>query len=125
MKLYLKKIQKEIMLFVAAGSSAYIFSGYLPYFIKRMFEGAYAEAVIGYCICLGAYILFSYLTNLSQVVYKNKFDTLVKKDYFDKAFLLREEVIKKKEVGEYISFQVNDITEISEIYLNPFVGIML
>ena len=79
MKLYLKKIQKEIMLFVAAGSSAYIFSGYLPYFIKRMFEGAYAEAVIGYCICLGAYILFSYLTNLSQVVYKNKFDTLDRK----------------------------------------------
>ena len=28
-------------------------------------------------------------------------------------------------MGEYISFQVNDITEISENYLNPFVGILL
>ena len=28
-------------------------------------------------------------------------------------------------MGEYISFQVNDITEISENYLNPFVRIML
>lgn len=125
MKPYLKKIQKEIILFVAAGSFGYVFSGFLPYFIKRMFEGAYAEAVIGYCLCLAAYILFSYLTNLSQVVYKNKFDTLVKKDYFDKAFSLREEAFQKKEVGEYISFQVNDITEISENYLNPFVGILL
>ncbi len=125
MRSYLKKIQKEIILFVTAGSSAYIFSGFLPYFIKRMFEGAYVEAVVGYCVCLAAYILFSYLTNLSQVVYKNKFDTLVKKDYFDKAFSLREEAFQKKEVGEYISFQVNDITEISENYLNPFVGILL
>lgn len=96
MRSYLKKIQKEIILFVTAGSSAYIFSGFLPYFIKRMFEGAYVEAVIGYCVCLAAYILFSYLTNLSQVVYKNKFDTLVKKDYFDKAFSLREEAFQKR-----------------------------
>lgn len=125
MKAYLKKIQKEIILFVAAGSLGYVFSGLLPYFIKRMFEGGYIEAVIGYCVCLAAYILFAYLTNLSQVIYKNKFDTLVKKDYFDKAFALREEAFQKKEVGEYISFQVNDIAEISENYLNPLVGSLL
>ena len=125
MKQYLRKVQKEIILFVLTGTLGYICSSLLPYYIKLMFEGVYAKAAIGYCVCLSAYILFAYFANLSQVVYKNKFDTLVKRDYFYKAFSLREEPFKKREVGAYISFQVNDITEIGDNYLNPFVGIIL
>lgn len=125
MKQYLKKVQKEIILFVLTGTLGYIFSSLLPYYIKMMFEDVCVNAVIGYCVCLAAYILFAYFANLSQVIYKNKFDTLIKRNYFHKAFSLREESFKKREVGAYISFQVNDITEIGENYLNPFVGIIL
>lgn len=81
-------------------------------------------SIVGYSVCLGLFIFTSYLNNVVQVKYKMKFDQSLKEDYFDSIVNMKYEEFSKKKIGEYISFQANDITAIGDDYLNPLVAIV-
>lgn len=124
MKRYLKKILRELAIFTSLTFLSYVFYALIPYFTKLLFEGFYVEAFIGYIVCLGMFILLSYFANISQVKYQLKFDRYLKEDYFIQVANLNYEEFSKKKVGEYISFQANDITSIGSDYLAPLMNII-
>jgi len=124
MKKYWRLIRKDLILFGFLTFLSYVFYALIPYFTKILFEGHYVTAIIGYTISLLLFVFFAYLSNITQTRYKQHFDMSLKKDYFKAVISLDYEEFKKKKVGEYISFQANDITEISNDYLSPLVAII-
>lgn len=124
MKKYFRKIQKELIIFIILTFLSYVVNSLNPYFLKILFEGKYEEAIIGYTACLILFIALCYFCNITQTKYKLKFDQILKEDYFNKVVSLNYEEFSKKKVGEYISFQVNDITEIGNDYLGPLMAII-
>lgn len=124
MRKYLKKIRKELGIFTFLTFLGYLFYSLIPYYTKILFEGEYKKAIIGYTVCLSAFVLIAYFCNITQTKYKLKFDKVLKEDYFNKVISLNYEDFSKKKVGEYISFQANDITEIGNDYLAPLMGIV-
>lgn len=124
MNKYFKKIQKELIIFIFLTFLSYVFYALIPYYTKILFEGEYKKAIIGYSVCLSAFVFIAYLCNITQTKYKIKFDKALKEDYFNKVISLNYEDFSKKKVGEYISFQANDITVIGNDYLAPLMGIV-
>jgi len=124
MKKYFKKIRKELAIFIFLTFLSYVFYSLIPYYTKILFEGEYKKSIIGYTVCLSAFVILAYFCNITQTRYKLKFDKVLKEDYFNKVISLNYEDFSKKKVGEYISFQANDITEIGNDYLAPLMGII-
>ncbi|MBU1094302.1 MAG: ABC transporter ATP-binding protein/permease [Firmicutes bacterium] len=124
MKKYFKIIQKELILFVFLTFLSYFFYALIPYFTKLLFEGQYLTAIIGYTGSLSLFVILAYFGNITQTKYKLNFDKALKKDYFSKVTKLKYEEFSEKKVGEYISFQANDIAEIGNDYLNPMMAII-
>jgi len=124
MSKYLKIISKELSFFLIAISLSYFVYALIPYFTMQLFEGRFALALWGYTICLALHVLFAYLGNILQVRWKVKYEGALKTDYFDAVTSLNFETFSKKKVGEYISFQANDIPTIVNDYLNPLVAIV-
>lgn len=124
MKNYLKRIQKELVMFTILTFLSYFFYSLIPYYTKILFEGEYQKSIIGYTVYLSAYVIAAYFCNITQTRYKVEFDKVLKEDYFNKVISLNYEDFSKKKVGEYISFQANDITEIGNDYLAPLMGII-
>lgn len=124
MKKYFIKIKKELTIFILLASLSNFFYSLIPYYTKILFEGEYKTAILGYTICLSLFTILAYICNITQIKYKLKFDKLLKEDYFNTVCSLNFEEFSKSKVGEYISFQVNDITEIGNDYLNPLIAII-
>lgn len=122
MKKYFRKIQKEMVLYIVLNFFSYFVYSLIPYYTKILFEGEYKKAVAGYTICLSLFIISAYMCNITQSRYKLKFDKALKEDYFSKVSSLNYEKFSDRKIGEYISFQVNDITEIGNDYLTPLMG---
>ena len=124
MKNYIKKVWKELTLYIIVAFVSYLVYALIPYFTKQLFEEEYKIAIVGYSACLVSFIFLAYVGNVSQKKWQIKFETLLKKDYFNKVINLNHEKFEKKKVGEYISFQSNDINLIVSDYLNPLIGIV-
>lgn len=125
MKRYIKKISKELIIYIVVAFVSYLIYALIPHYTKILFEGEYKKSVIGYTISLLSFIALAYIGNLIQKRWQIKFVKILKKDYFNKVITLNYEEFSKRRVGEYISFQGNDIELIKNDYLNPLVGIVI
>ncbi len=53
-----------------------------------------------------------------------QFEKSLKKNFFNSLFLRKDYEFRRKEIGDYISFQANDITALEQDYLQPFIDII-
>ena len=122
MKKYFNKLKGELILYIFINFVSYFVYALIPYYTKILFEGKYIKSIIGYIVCLALFIITAYMCNITQSRYKLKFDKNLKEDYFNKVSSMSYEEFSQKKIGEYISFQVNDITEIGNDYLSPMMA---
>lgn len=80
--------------------------------------------IITYVICLLASVLFSYLSMIFTWKASLNFEKSLKRDFFKSIFSYSYEDFSKKDVGEYISIQGNDITALDQDYLTPLIDII-
>lgn len=71
------------------------------------------------CIIFGA--VFSYLDMYFSWKSSLKFEMLLKRDFFRSVFSYNYEEFSSRDVGEYISIQGNDITELEQDYITPII----
>lgn len=83
-----------------------------------------AVVMLCYILLLGGSSLASYFCTLFSFKGAIEFEKLLKKDYFNTVFHLSDEKFRQKDIGEYVSFQANDITALEQDYLQPFVDIV-
>lgn len=78
------------------------------------------------CIYIGVflfYLLVCYASNRCADFRRVKFEKALKQDYFNAALKQSRHDFTRFDVGEYISMQSNDITEMCQNYLSPMLGI--
>ena len=80
-------------------------------YIKKM--------LIIYSIVFVAYLLNAYFSNRAADYRRILFEKSIKKDFFKAVIEQNYQSFHSRDVGEYISLQTNDITEMCMNYMNP------
>jgi len=70
-------------------------------------------------------IIFSYLSTIYTWKGAVQFEKNLKGDFFKSIFSYNYKEFSKKSVGEYISIQANDITQLEQDYLQPLINIII
>ena len=89
-------------------------------------KGTSLSVLIGvialYFLLLGGSSLAGYFSALFSFKGAIKFEKSLKQDYFSTIFRLSDRIFHEKPIGEYVSFQANDITALEQDYLQPLVS---
>ena len=72
-----------------------------------------------YVVLFLVYLLNAYLSNRAADYRRILFEKALKKDFFDAVIGQNFESFHQRDIGEYISLQTNDITEMCMNYMNP------
>lgn len=129
MKKYLSQIRWYIAgslilyaLEVIATSMILFFPGYL---IDHYLDGkdVIFKVILVYIAVFTMYLLIAYFSNRMADYRRIRFEKNIKKDYFDAVIGKRYGDYHKYDIGEYLSMQANDITEMCQGYLSPLLSI--
>ena len=105
---------------------------FIPYLHKLLFDikspsgnggFSFTTIILLYLGCMIFSIIFSYLSNIYTWKGAVQFEQNLKGDFFKSIFGYNYKEFSKKSVGEYISIQANDITQLEQDYLQPFIDI--
>ncbi|WP_035291095.1 ABC transporter ATP-binding protein [Clostridium sp. KNHs214] len=131
MKKYLYEIKHLILLNVICDLLATISLANIPYLTKKLFDsiGNSDETYLGILILIyiGCNVLnlgLSYMENLLNFKLGIAFEVSLKKDFFRTITNYSYKRFSAKDVGEYISLQGNEITQLEMDYLTPFIDII-
>lgn len=86
--------------------------------------GYIIRIIILYFLIHAVYIFSQYLCMIYAFKGGVIFEKDLKKKYFKSLFSRYDYEFRKKEIGDYISFQANDITALEQDYLQPFIDII-
>lgn len=70
------------------------------------------------------YVVSQYFCMIFAFKGEVKFEKNLKKNFFDSLFLRKDYEFRKNEIGDYISFQANDIVALEQDYLQPIIDII-
>ncbi|WP_027634363.1 ATP-binding cassette domain-containing protein [Clostridium hydrogeniformans] len=133
MKKYLYQIKFFIFMRVLCDGIMALSIAALPALQKQLFDlltgddvriNSFVTIIVIYAICLLLEVVFCYLSMIFNWKGNLKFEQSLKKDFFRSIFSYKYEEFSKKEIGEYISIQGNDITALEQDYLTPLVDII-
>lgn len=79
--------------------------------------------IILYIVTFSIYLLITYISNRVADYRRIKFEKKIKQDFFES--IMRKSFLKfyEYDLGEYISMQSNDITQMCQHYLSPLLAI--
>lgn len=99
-------------------SVSLLFPGYL---VDHYLEGSSTikTLIICYTIFFFLNLLTCYFSNRVADYRRIKFEKYIKKDFFNAVIEKNYEDYHKYDIGEYLSMQANDITEMCQNYLSP------
>lgn len=129
----MKKYLAKIKLHIAISMVLYIIEVFitsvillLPGFLIDYYkEGKkyIVELVMLYVLAFSIYLFTCYFSNRIADYRRIKFEKSIKKDFFD--FIIEKPYsdFYRYDVGEYLSIQANDITEMCQCYLSPLLSV--
>ena len=129
MKLYLKSIKKYILLSLIFFMLETVVTSiilFLPgYLLDNFSRGKqFVLELTGiYIIFFIMYLCIAYISNRLADFRRVKFERKIKNDFFKSVINRDYQEFSKYKIGEYISMQSNDITEMCQNYLSPLIGI--
>lgn len=129
MKKYLYQIKGLILLSILLFGVETLITSTLLYLPGRMID-AYvtkdndiSSLILMYIGLFSLYLISCYGSNRLADYRRIRFEKNIKKDFFAAVLHREYKDFKDYEVGEYISMQSNDITEMCQNYLSPFVSL--
>lgn len=133
MKKYIYKIKHLIItqLLLDALSTGII--AFLPYIQKLLVDiiakdsdvkYSFSFLIILFLLCIIGYSICTYISSI--VTYKGiiGFEVELKRDFFNTVFNYDNEEFLSRDIGEYISIQGNDITEIQQSFMQPSIDLV-
>lgn len=131
MKKYLFKVKKYIILQVLFDFIGVICLAIAPLIQKWLFDyglqsvpSQIVKAILLYGLLLVTYSLMQYFCILVAFKSGISFETRLKENFFEKIFNMNSKIFHKRQVGEYISIQANDITALEQDYLQPVIDVI-
>lgn len=128
---YLRKIKWNIVMRIVFASLQTLTIACIPYLNKLLFDNAIDKGMRWVFILSGLYFLcvisglfFAYLCEKNIWKGSIVFEMSLKRDFFQAISRYSYKRFSKKDIGEYISLQGNDITALEQDYLNRFVAII-
>ncbi len=128
---FIKKVKKYIVLQVLFDLIGVCCLALTPLLQKYFFDNALGggfEIVIKvsclYFILHGVYAVSQYFCMLVAFKGGVKFEQNLKRSFFDSLFLRKDYQFRKKSIGDYISFQANDIIALEQDYLQPTIDLI-
>lgn len=129
----MKKYLLEIKWYIAGSLISYFLETaatsvtlFLPgYLVDHYSEGLRTiwRLVICYILAFIVYLIACYMINRFSDYRRIKFEKSIKNDFFNSVIDKNFEDYNKFDVGEYMSMQANDITEMCQNYLSPLLAI--
>lgn len=129
MKKYLLRIKSYIIVSLICNGLETITISiilFLPgYLIDHYLEGLTTIylLIICYTMSFSVYLLICYFSNRISDFRRIKFEKNIKNDFFNAVIDKSYNDYYKYDVGEYLSMQANDITEMCQNYLSPLLAI--
>lgn len=131
MKRYIKGVMPYLIIEVLLDIGATLMVAIVPYLQKLLFDVGISgglSAVIKIAIAFA-------LVHVLWVVFENvcmrfswksaiKFEKMLKRDFISSIFNMKSTEFYKRDIGEYISLQSNDITTLEQDYLHPMVDVI-
>jgi len=130
MKKYLLSIKNYIALEILLDLISSSALAFMPYLIKRLFDSANTMTmrllltlVSLYVLCVLVSLVATYLHMIVSWKGGIAFEVALKRDFFKAISRYRYQKFLARDVGEYISVQANEITQLEMDYLNPLLNI--
>ena len=133
MKKYIYEVRYYILIQVLCDIVYTISIASIPYIQKVLFDNILGEekvnnifvfAILMYVLSILLANLFSYISNIYVWKGALKFELSLKRDFFRSVFNYSYKEFSSRDVGEYISIQGNNITELEQDYLEPLIDII-
>jgi len=130
MRKYLLSIRKYIALEIALDLISNVALAFLPYLIKLLFDSAdnlslqlLLTLASLYALCVLVSLVATYLDQIVSWKGVIAFEVAIKRDFFKAISRYRYQKFVSRDVGEYISVQAHEITQLSTDYLTPLLNI--
>ena len=130
MKEYVFKVKKPLVLQIIFSTLSTATLAILPYLTKVLFDSLtqkdlrlFLFLISAYILCNLANIFFSYIEMIYSWKKSIQFELNLKKDFFKSIVNYSYKRFSSKDIGEYISLQGNEITQLEMDYLSPLVDI--
>lgn len=133
MKKYIYEVKYYILIQVLCDIVYTISIASIPYIQKILFDNILGEekvnnifvfVILMYVLSMLVANLFSYISNIYVWKGALKFELSLKRDFFRSVFNYSYKEFSSRDVGEYISIQGNNITELEQDYLEPLIDII-
>lgn len=131
MKKYLLSIRKYIALEIVLDLISSAALAFLPYLIKLLFDSAnhmslqlLVTLASLYALCVLVSLVTTYLHMIVSWKRGVAFEIALKQDFFKTITRYRYQKFISRDVGEYISIQAHEITQLEMDYLNPLLNII-
>lgn len=133
MKKYIYEVRYYILIQVLCDIVYTISIASIPYIQKILFDNILGEekvnnifvfVILMYVLSMLVANLFSYISNIYVWKGALKFELSLKRDFFRSVFNYSYKEFSSRDVGEYISIQGNNITELEQDYLEPLIDII-
>lgn len=131
MRKYFKNVRVDLIISIVADGLTAAFSSMLIYIQKILFDSIGSGGkvnifsyMIALAICIGAIILFSYVTMIFSIKGRVRVGKGMRGDFFRAITRYNSEKFHSKQLGEYISIQGNDIKFLANSYLNSVVDLI-
>lgn len=82
------------------------------------------DLVLLYIVIFSLYLVVCYFSNRVADYRRIKFEKQIKADFFEAVINKKYLAFSKYDVGEYLSMQANDITEMCQNYLSPLLAVI-
>ncbi|GKX68017.1 ATP-binding cassette domain-containing protein [Inconstantimicrobium mannanitabidum] len=131
MKKYLYEVKHLILLNVICNLIATIALANIPYLTKRLFDSIESRnleylvnIILIYVGCNVLNLIITYIENVVNFKIGIAFEVSLKKDFFKVITNYDYMKFSSKDIGEYISIQANEITQLEMDYLTPAIDII-
>ncbi|KYH33296.1 lipid A export ATP-binding/permease protein MsbA [Clostridium tepidiprofundi DSM 19306] len=131
MKKYIYKIKFFILAQVIFNILATICLAIMPYLSKLLFDSVAGisnyklkSLIAMYIACVIGHLFFTYIETICTWKQALKFESSLKNDFFRAIINYSYKRFSSKNIGEYISLQSNEITQLEMDYLTPFVDLI-
>ncbi|MEG0619098.1 MAG: ABC transporter ATP-binding protein [Bacilli bacterium] len=131
MKKHIKQSRLYIIIHIISNILATIALAVTPYLSKLLFdyisEGKNVNLklfILSYIVCIIMYIILTYIEGLTNWKIAIKFEGSLKKDFFKSLTRYSYNKFAAKDIGEYISLQSNEITQLEMDYLTPVLDLI-
>jgi ABC-type multidrug transport system fused ATPase/permease subunit len=130
MRTYLREIRAYIVLQILCDAFSSLSLALLPYLVKLLFESAesgnftkLSKFIAAYIGCILLSLILTYVHMIFSWKGGIQFENSLKKDFFKAISNYSYQRFSEKQIGEYISIQGNEITEMEMDYLTPLLDV--